>query len=115
MDRLDDTAVAMLDRLPASGNGDRALRSYTRIERRQRCPAEQNHEEQYRNDEPGTDFALRVASFKIERRGEQNGIGHAAFSEVFGPANRATTSCAGPNILGRPSSRTSSASAASRT
>ena len=54
------------------------------------------------------------ASTSTGRRKNER-VAHAAFSAVLGPARRATTSADGPIILGRPSSRTSRRSAASRT
>src|SRR5207249_8649999 len=97
-------------------HGNEAAGSRPGIERNERRPAHEDDEEQEGDHGAGADLRARVARFAVHW-GKSDGFAHAAFSAALGPGpvRRATTSAAGPIILGRPSSSTSSRSAAART
>ena len=60
VDRGDDAALAMLDRLAVAGDRDDALRRHRRVERRERRPAEQDDEEEDDDSRADADVAARI-------------------------------------------------------
>src|SRR5437868_3411939 len=113
-DRGDDSAVLVLHRLPITEDRDGAGGAHASIERHESRPAEEYDKEQKRDHETRADFGARVSGFAVHRL-QCDDFAHAAFSAALGPVRRATTSAAGPIIFGRPSSSTSSRSAAAST
>src|SRR6185369_2096975 len=68
VDRGDDPAVAMLDRLALAGDLQLAGRISCRIHRREGCPAKEDHEEERRDDRAEAELGPRVVDRDVARR-----------------------------------------------
>src|SRR5690349_16286951 len=115
MDRGHDAAILVLYGLAIAGDGNLSARVNASVKGYECGPAEKHDEKGNGDDRAETDLAARVARFRVNGRGEDERVTHAAFSADLGALRRATTSLAGPIIRGLPSSRTSRRSTVERT
>ena len=78
VDRVYDAAILVLHRLTIAGNGNDPGGVHARIERNERCPAEEENEESARNGSAGSKLTGRIAGFAVDRRRKSYDFVHAA-------------------------------------